>query len=210
LSDAATRLFLERGFADVTVREIADAADVSTTTLMKHFPTKEALVFDLDDEIESSLVAAVAERSPKTSVLDALRDHLRARVLRVAPAHRTKFMKLVLGTPALSDYWQKMWMRHEHALARALAKDLSLPEEDLWCSAIAHFVLEAAALSERSPRPSRMLEVAFDILERGWQRSGSAGARATREGESKVRRETALSPSTRKRASASSKKRSSA
>ncbi|KJK57800.1 hypothetical protein UK12_14285 [Saccharothrix sp. ST-888] len=42
LADAALRLFLERGYEQVGIREIADAADVSTTTLFKHFPVKEA------------------------------------------------------------------------------------------------------------------------------------------------------------------------
>ena len=82
LSDAAMRLFLARGFDDVTVREIADVADVSTTTLMKHFPTKEALVFDRDDEIERALISAVADRPPRTSVLGALRSYMRERAAR--------------------------------------------------------------------------------------------------------------------------------
>lgn len=170
LSDAALRLFLDRGFTGVTVREIADAADVSTTTLMKHFPTKEALIFDRDDEIERSLVAAVTDRPAKTSVLDALRAYMRVRMARVVPARRSAFMKLVLATPALTDYWQKMWLRHEHALARALANDLGRPARDPWCGAMAHFVLEAAAFAERSPHPARMIEVAFDILAHGGRR----------------------------------------
>jgi AcrR family transcriptional regulator len=178
LSDAAMRLFLDRGFEAVTVREIADVADVSTTTLMKHFSTKEALVFDRDEEIERSLVATVTDRPPRTSVLAALRSYMRARVARVVPHRRTAFMELVLATPALSEHWQKMWMRHEQALARALARDLARPEGDLWCQVLAHFVLESAARAERSDRPSRMIEVAFDILEHEWQRS--AGARVPR------------------------------
>lgn len=177
LSDAALRLFLERGFDDVTVREIADAVDVSTTTLMKHFPTKEALVFDRDDEIERTLIATVSERPAKTSALDALRGYLRARAARVVAARRSAFMKLVLSTPALSDYWQKMWLRHEQALAHALAKDLGRPEKDAWCSAMAHFVLEAAAHAERSEQPPRMMAVALNILEHGWHHSVSAPRR---------------------------------
>jgi AcrR family transcriptional regulator len=167
LSEAAMKLFVERGFDAVTVREIADAADVSTTTLMKHFPTKEALVFDRDDEIERALVAAIAERSSKPAVLAALRGYMRARAARVVSERRTAFMKLVRATPALADYWQKMWMRHEDVLARALAKRLRKPAGDLWCTAVAHFALGTAALAEESQHPTRMIEVAFGILERG-------------------------------------------
>jgi AcrR family transcriptional regulator len=174
LSEAALRLFLERSFDDVTVREIADAADVSTTTLMKHFPTKEALVFDRDDEIERTLIATVAERPARTSAFDALRGYLRKRAARVVAERRSAFMQLVLTTPALTSYWQRMWMRHERALAGELAKDLGRAENDTWCGAMAHFVLEAAAHSEQSQHPARTLELALDILEQGWKRSEAA------------------------------------
>ncbi|WP_280456240.1 helix-turn-helix domain-containing protein, partial [Nocardia brasiliensis] len=54
LADAALRLFLERGYDAVGVREIADAADVSVATLYKHFPGgKEAQVFDQDADREA-------------------------------------------------------------------------------------------------------------------------------------------------------------
>jgi AcrR family transcriptional regulator len=168
LSNAALQLFLARGFDAVTVREIAEAADVSTTTLMKHFPTKEALVFDRDDEIAHALVAAVTDRPAKTSVLDALRGYIRERYARgTVPARVREFMTLVRSTPALTDYGHRMWLRHEHVLARALADDLGKPANDLWCAALAHFVLEAAAFTLQAANPARALEVAFDILEHG-------------------------------------------
>ena len=167
LSNAAMRLFLSRGFDAVTIREIAEAADVSPTTLMKHFPTKEALVFDRDDEFERTLVATLRKRP----IVDALRAHLRKRMARVESERRTAFMKLVRATPALVDYWQRMWTRHEHVLARALAQELGRRDGDRWCAAMAHFVLEAAALAEGDRHPRQMIDVALDILERGWQRS---------------------------------------
>ncbi|HEY4242356.1 MAG TPA: TetR family transcriptional regulator [Kofleriaceae bacterium] len=167
LSEAAIRLFTARGFDHVTVREIADAADVSTTTLMKHFPTKEALVFDRDDEIERELVAVVSSR--ETPVLEALRAYMRTRMKRVVGDRRDDFLKLLRATPALGEYWAAMWMRHEHALARALAKDLGKPAGDLSCAALAHFVLGAAAMVEGGPHSARMIDVAFDILEHGWR-----------------------------------------
>jgi hypothetical protein len=80
-------------------------------------------------------------------------------------------MNLVLATPALSDYWRKMWMRHEQVLARVLADELGRAEGDAWCSAMAHFILEASAFPARSDGAVGMLDAAFDILEHGWRRS---------------------------------------
>ncbi|MFD2417681.1 TetR/AcrR family transcriptional regulator [Amycolatopsis pigmentata] len=172
LADAALRLFLERGYENVGVREIADAADVSTTTLQKHFPSKESLVFDRDTGIEEALVAAVRDRPPGTSVLDALRGYTLARVEYGAAADGAReFMTLVRGTPALSEYWHRMWMRHEDALSRALAAETGAPEADPECAALAHFALETSALAIRSENPARIVEAAFALLERGWRAS---------------------------------------
>ncbi|MFI5588415.1 TetR/AcrR family transcriptional regulator [Amycolatopsis sp. NPDC051758] len=171
LADAALRLFLERGYDDVGVREIADAADVSTTTLQKHFPSKESLVFDRDADIEESLIAAVRDRAPGTSVLDALRDHALARVRGATADRASEFMVLVRGTPALSDYWRRMWVRHEDTLSRALAAETGMPEGDPGCAALAHFALETSALAIRSDDPARTIEAAFAILEHGWRAS---------------------------------------
>ncbi|WP_406131499.1 TetR family transcriptional regulator [Streptomyces sp. NBC_00989] len=169
LSETALQLFLERGFDNITVREIAEAADVSTTTLMNYFPTKEALVFDLDDELERSLVEAVTGRAPDMPVLESLRRYMRERVKRAASGrHADRFMKLVLDTPALSDHWRKIWLRHEQVLAEAVAAELGRPADDMACAALAHLVLDAFSLAIQSADPVRMIDTAFDIIEPGW------------------------------------------
>ena len=47
---AAFELFAARGFDNVTMDEVARAADVSRRTAFRYFPTKEALVFPMREE----------------------------------------------------------------------------------------------------------------------------------------------------------------
>ena len=49
----ALRLFIENGFEHVSMREIAQVADVSEPTVFNYFPTKENLVFNEDRERDS-------------------------------------------------------------------------------------------------------------------------------------------------------------
>ncbi|MFH8345469.1 TetR/AcrR family transcriptional regulator [Streptomyces sp. NPDC018045] len=169
LADAALRLFLERGYEQVGVKEIADAADVSVTTLFKHFAGKEALVFDLDDDIEAALVAAVRDRAPGQSILQALRAYVLLTEDHAARSDFTAFARLVAETPALRDYAQRMWMRHETALARAIAHEAGAPEDDITCAALAHFALASRTLTNQHPTPRRATEEIFTLLERGWE-----------------------------------------
>ncbi|GHA09028.1 TetR family transcriptional regulator [Streptomyces tauricus] len=171
IADAALRLFLERGYDEVGIREIADAADVSTTTLFKHFPVKEALVLDEDAEHEARLLAAVRERSQGQSIPAALREHaLRYRMAAAdGDARFTAFFDLVNGTPALRDYAQAMWLRHTGALAQAIAEESGLPEADPACTALAHFALEAPRAARSHENPREAVIRAFDLLEDGWQ-----------------------------------------
>ncbi|MFJ6833024.1 TetR/AcrR family transcriptional regulator [Streptomyces sp. NPDC091209] len=177
LADAALRLFVERGYEQVGIREIADAADVSTTTLFKHFPVKEALAFDEDADQEARLLAAVHERPPGRSIPAALREHaLRHRAAAVDDdADFTAFIELVDNTPALRDYAQRMWLRHETALAHAIAEESGLPADDPACAALAHFALEAPRIARGSQDPRQAVTRAFDLLEKGWGAAVSRG-----------------------------------
>jgi AcrR family transcriptional regulator len=171
IADAALRLFLERGFDNVGIREIADAADVSTTTLFKHFPVKEALVFDREADLEAGLLAAVRERPPGQSIPAALREHaLRHRRADADSDPRfAEFLELVNSTPALRDYHQAMWLRHTAALAEAIAEESGLPADDPACTALAHFALEAPRVARAHDDAREALVRAFDLLDHGWR-----------------------------------------
>lgn len=171
LADAALRLFLDRGYDQVSVKDVADAADVSVTTLFKHFPSKEALVFDEDEEREAALVAVVHERAPGQSIPQALCEHVLLTQAQTEDPEIAAFIGMVEGTPALRDYGHRMWMRHEAAVARAVAEEVGAPEGDVTCAALARFALETRDLTQRSPDRRRATEEVFALLERGWARA---------------------------------------
>lgn len=73
ISDTATAMFLERGFDQVTVAEVARACDVSEKTVFNYFPTKESLVLDQEAGWTQAIRQALA---PETDVppVDAVVD----------------------------------------------------------------------------------------------------------------------------------------
>ncbi|MEU7478612.1 helix-turn-helix domain-containing protein [Lentzea sp. NPDC042327] len=170
IADAALELFLARGFDDVGVKEVADRADVSVTTLFKHFPSKEALLFDEDAEMESSLIGAVRDRPAGTSIPAALRDHF----IGAAEGHVDhplfeSFARLVESTPSLRAYQRTMWLRHEKALAEAIAAEIGAPPGDVRCAGLARFALEARDVIFSRPDRERAAAELFGLLEHGWQ-----------------------------------------
>jgi AcrR family transcriptional regulator len=74
VQEIAVERFAERGFAGVTVEEIAAAAEVAPATVYRHFGTKERLV--LWDEFDPPILEAIARRLPSEPPLDAVRDAL--------------------------------------------------------------------------------------------------------------------------------------
>jgi AcrR family transcriptional regulator len=73
ISLAATGLFFERGFDQVTVDDIAAAAGVGRMTVFNHFPRKEDMFFDLDAQGREVLREAVQQRDPNVSPVETLR-----------------------------------------------------------------------------------------------------------------------------------------
>ncbi|MFF3865304.1 TetR/AcrR family transcriptional regulator [Micromonospora sp. NPDC001898] len=174
IADAALQLFLERGYDQVSIRDIAEAADVSTTTLFKHFTGKEALVFDQDQDRESDLIAAVRDRAAGQSILDALRQHVLSTWLPISThPQRAQFTDLVDSTPALRGYAERMWTRHTDSLSTAIADELGVEHDDLSCAALARFVLEIPALTRSRRDRQAAVEAIFDILTHGWKPPGS-------------------------------------
>jgi AcrR family transcriptional regulator len=63
LIEAAADLCLRQGFDNTTVDQIAAAADVSPRTFSRYFPTKDAVIAAIADEMDTYIAAAL-ERQP--------------------------------------------------------------------------------------------------------------------------------------------------
>ena len=64
--------FARKGFTNVTVTELAREAGVTERTFFRHFPTKEAVLFqDYETQLEW-LAEALAERPASESLFDAV------------------------------------------------------------------------------------------------------------------------------------------
>ncbi|PJZ58438.1 TetR family transcriptional regulator [Leptospira barantonii] len=166
----ATRLFIEKGYHEVTTSEIAKLANVSVPTLFNYFENKESLVFDEDVEREERLVEAVVSRKKGTSILDSLRDFGMDNPA-FNPANRKlvrDFRNLIRSTPELSIYERQISMRYENSLAKVLQKEAKKELGKVEAHAIAHFILDAFYRSSDSPHPKETLDALFKILKSGW------------------------------------------
>jgi AcrR family transcriptional regulator len=135
LRRVALDLVAERGFAHVTVEDIAAAADVSPRTFFNYFPSKEAALFGIDADRVAALRERVACQVPGESVLDALRTALASDAQAVAdelselggggdPANWLHRMREASTDPHLRSAQAAQMAMIERAIADGLATRL--------------------------------------------------------------------------------------
>ncbi|MEZ0352554.1 TetR/AcrR family transcriptional regulator [Mycobacterium sp. pR1184] len=97
LRQAALKSFARKGFANVTVTELAAEAGVTERTFFRHFPTKESVLFqDYESQVEW-LAEALAQRPASESLFDAVLASVAAfphdlEVVRQAATARTELI----------------------------------------------------------------------------------------------------------------------
>ncbi|MFI2367612.1 TetR/AcrR family transcriptional regulator [Streptomyces sp. NPDC018833] len=127
IADAALPLFLEHGFDQVTVAEVARHAGVSTNTVFNYFPTKEDLFFDRQAEVEGHLAAQVCSRAPGACPVETIRDDLLTALRHDDPAlglhpDALRFWQVIHNSAALRAREREISERAEAALTTALAE----------------------------------------------------------------------------------------
>jgi AcrR family transcriptional regulator len=127
---AAHALFAERGFDDVTVAEIADAANISVKTLFTYVGAKGELLFGGRPTVLDALVAAVRDRRLGQTPLVAAGQALLAAVDDRDPDRSLgAFLRLAGAGPAARSRLRALWDETEDALTQALATGRDGPRE---------------------------------------------------------------------------------
>ncbi|WP_052230451.1 TetR/AcrR family transcriptional regulator [Streptomyces sp. CT34] len=202
ISGEATLLFIERGFDNVTVAEVARAAEVSTMTVFNYFPRKEDLFLDRIPEAAELIVRAVRERGADESPPAALRRLLLDLLARRHPLGAVgegfeHFWRTVLDAPALRARAREAVEEIEGTLAGLLAEaaggDAGRPGYDhrlaaaLIISGCRAAYTEAAARAlagdsadEVAVDQEAVIRRTFDVLERALPDGAGGGSAASR------------------------------
>src|SRR5664280_761110 len=76
IQEHALRLFREHGYDETSIEEIAEAAEVSPSTVFRYFPTKPDLV--IYDDLDERMIEAFRAQPPELNALQALRASVRS------------------------------------------------------------------------------------------------------------------------------------
>ncbi|MFJ8752621.1 TetR/AcrR family transcriptional regulator [Streptomyces sp. NPDC102441] len=135
ISDAAITLFLEHGFTQVSVAQVAEAAEVSKRTLFAYFPTKEDLVVHRLADHETELARVVRARPPRTAPLTAVHEHFLKGLRERDPItglndhpQVLRLTRMILDAPTLVARMDRFKTGAERALSQALQETADAPE----------------------------------------------------------------------------------
>lgn len=179
ITEALLRIVAERGLEQVSVREVAAAADVSIGTVQHYFPTKEAMLAAAYDEV----IARIRSRLQAVRLGADVRQNLAAVLTELLPLDRRRvaecrvhlaFAARAATVPALART-QRMALDEIHrAITRAFTTAWGPDASPTRCALAAHAALAAAdglalhAVSSgrwlTKPRQTATLELVLDAL----------------------------------------------
>lgn len=142
IQEQALRLFVEQGYDETTVEQIAEAAEVSPSTFFRYFPTKEALV--LRDDYAAVLHAALAAQPADAPLGTVLRDTFRTAFARLSQEEQSDLRlraRLQMSIPSLRARTLDKLLSTVDGLAAELARRFGRDPDDLrmrtLCGAVA-------------------------------------------------------------------------
>lgn len=177
ISNVATRLFVERGFENVSVDEIAREAAVARKTVFNYFPRKEDLVFDREEEVRALVREALTARG-KQSPIHTFQTLMRALVEDQHPLFRInkrpiQFWRTVADSSALITRARELQGALADDLAGMLSDAVGRPHSDPDARLAAAMLMDTLVIAYgealRVFREKRKPAAAFvSVMERGF------------------------------------------
>jgi AcrR family transcriptional regulator len=164
IADTAARLFAERGYEQVTVTDVARAAEVAEQTVYNYFPAKEHLVTDREGQIQDRLCELIRSRPSGVTPAAAVRDFVLAAVAGIRDIPRELWRGELGYLAAISPAVHRLTLELADRLAAALA----------------------AAISDTTAVPAQIARLQGIALAGVFQIIISESGRRTREGQSQA------------------------
>jgi mycofactocin system transcriptional regulator len=178
ITDEALELFTARGFAEVSVDDVAHAAGIARRTLFRYYASKNAILWGDFDTHLAHLQELLDNVDPKVPLGEALRAALLAfntfdkcETMR----HRQR-MRVILETAELQAYSMTMYAGWREVMAGFVAHRLSVKATDPLPQTVAWTMLGVALsayehwLSDESVTLPEALGSAFDVVGAGLER----------------------------------------
>ena len=150
IREHALRLFLEQGYVETSVEQIAEAAEVSPSTFFRYFPSKEDVV--LADDIDPILLKVLADQPVDLPPLKAIRQAIGAVFTELTPTDIEREMErqqIVFSTPELRQAIMTALYRSIDMIANAVATRLGRSADDfevrVFAGAVAGAVIGGAS-----------------------------------------------------------------
>ena len=172
LSNVAIELFAARGFGEVSVDDVAQAAGIARRTLFRYYPSKNALPWgDFDAHLEH-MRDLLADLDPGVPIRDALRTALLAfnTFDEAETARHRQRMRVILETAELQAYSMTMYAGWRAVVAAFVARRLGAKASDLVPQTVAWTMLGVALsayehwLADESVSLAEALGDAFDTV----------------------------------------------
>jgi AcrR family transcriptional regulator len=184
IQEAAVDLFDARGFENVTIEQIAEASEVSPSSVYRYFGTKEQVV--LRDEYEPQFFAAVEAELASHPPVEALRRALSQIMTDYfgrdddLAQRRTRYF---LEEPSLRAAWAEQVDQFVRAVADALARAAGRRADELEIQVIASALVWSLAAAVRHWHAGAYagplqeeIERALAVVESGLQLNGREAA----------------------------------
>jgi mycofactocin system transcriptional regulator len=175
ISNVAIDLFAARGFDEVSVDDVAEAAGIARRTLFRYYPSKNALPWGDFDAHLAHMRDLLADLDPQVPISQALRTALLAfnTFDDAETARHRQRMRVILQTAALQAYSMTMYAGWRAVVAAFVAMRLRLRPDDLVPQTVAWTMLGVALsayehwLADESASLTQELRDAFDTVSGG-------------------------------------------